>query len=267
MAKQSGLHQIRGKVGEHSYYKQTGVSTGLIRSINQGMSSRVKNGDEYANTRLNNNEFGAAASIAGFLGQMVDPKFRPMILPFSQSNMAKAIIELARQSNLPWGARVVSSADTAELAAILSAQSKRNPQEFLTLSFSRSAATSLSVSADYTASQASLMESLGINYLSVKVVPINLATGKYNNATGKIQKGYIRKGEPEYVIDLEEVDPTGSGSTQNVTVTDGFTPTAELYNGHQFVVVVVMPARMVGGRIYTLQEYCSFLAVELPAQA
>lgn len=266
MAKQSGLHQIRGKVGEHSYYKQSGISTGLIRSINQGMSSRVKNGEEYANTRLNNNEFGAAGNVAGFLGQMVDPKFRPMILPFSQSNMAKAIVELARQSNLPWGARVVSSDDTAELAAILSAQSKRNPQEFLSLSFTRFSATSLTVSANYTEAQASLMESLGINYLAIKAIPINLATGKYNNATGKIQTGYIRKGEPEWVIDLEEVDPTGAQSSTQLEVTDGFTPTPELYNGHQFAVVVVMPARMVGGRIYTLQEYCSFLAVALPAQ-
>lgn len=42
MAKQSGIHQIKGKVGEMSYYKQSGVSSGLIRSINPSMSGRVK---------------------------------------------------------------------------------------------------------------------------------------------------------------------------------------------------------------------------------
>ena len=137
MAKQSGLHQIRGKVGEHSYYRQTGVSAGLIRSINQGLSARVKNGPEYANTRLNNREFGAACDVAGILGKLVVPKFRPMILPFSQSRMAKAVLEIAREHVQNWGERVVTSEDTSRLCDVLTAQSKRSTDEFVTLSATR----------------------------------------------------------------------------------------------------------------------------------
>ena len=71
MAKQSGLHQLRGKVGEHSYYRQTGISSGLVRSINQGMSARVKNDEAFLNTRLNNAEFGQAGRIASVLSDIV----------------------------------------------------------------------------------------------------------------------------------------------------------------------------------------------------
>ena len=265
MAKQSGLHQIRGKVGEHSYYKQTGVSSGLIRSINQGMSARVKTSEEYANTRLNNGEFGGAANVAGLLGKMVTPKFRPMILPFSQSKMAKALLDLARQSNLPWGARVVSAADTPEIAAILSAQSKRDHADFVTLSVTRGSATAATVAASFTAEQASLMAGLGINQLTITAVQIDLATGKYNNVTGKIQDGYIRKRDTATVMDLEGVAP-GEGFQNSEDITVGsFAPTPELYTAHQLVVFVVMPVRLIATVSHVLQEYCSFYAVQLPS--
>ena len=109
MAKQSGLHQLRGKVGEHSYYKQTGVASGLVRSINQGMSARVKTSEEYANVRLNNAEFGQAGRIAKVLGQFITPKYRPMILPFSQSKMCKIILDaIKKDTTHPWGQRNLS---------------------------------------------------------------------------------------------------------------------------------------------------------------
>lgn len=265
MAKQSGLHQIRGKVGEHSYYKQTGISSGLIRSINQGMSARVKTSEEYANTRLNNSEFAGASNVAGLLGKMVMPKFRPMILPFSQSNMAKALLELARKNNLPWGARVVSATDTPEIAEILSAQSKRDYSEFVTLSVTRSSATAATLHAKFTAAQATLMASLGISSLSITGVQIDLASGKYNNVTARIQSGYIRKRDTMTVMDSE---PIIAGSDQEVSediVVGTFSPTPELYNGHQFVVFVVMPERKVNDVAHVLQEYCCFLAVQLPS--
>lgn len=265
MAKQSGLHQIRGKVGEHSYYRQTGVSSGLIRSINQGMSERVKTSEEYANTRLNNSEFAAASNVAGLLGKMVSPKFRPMILPFSQSNMAKALLDLARQNNLPWGARVVSAADTPEIAAILSAQSKRDFSEFISVEVERGSATSATLVVKWDATQATLMASLGITALTVSAVQIDLASGKYNNVIGKIQNGYIRKRDSMLILDAQTVVAGNDYDAQEDIVVGSFTPTPELYNGHQFVIFVVMPLREVGGVSHVLQEYCSFVAVELPS--
>lgn len=265
MAKQSGLHQIRGKVGEHSYYRQTGVSSGLIRSINQGMSERVKTSEEYANTRLNNSEFAAASNVAGLLGKLVSPKFRPMILPFSQSNMAKALLELARRSDSYWGRRVVSAADTPEIAAILSAQSKRDYADFLTLGVTRGSATSATLSASFSPEQATLMASLGINSLTVTAVQFDVATGKFNSATGKIQNGYIRKRDTQILLENQTFGPGDTESVSEDIVVSSFAPTPEIYNGHQLVVFVVLPERNLNGSTHVLQEYCSFFAVELPS--
>lgn len=265
MAKQRGLHQIKGKVGEHSYYSQTGVSGGLIRSINQGLSARVKNDAAYANTRLNNAEFGGACGVAGALGAMVVPKFRPMILPFSQSNMAKKVLELARANSGDWGTRVVTASDTPELASILSEQSKRNPSDFVTLTAERTDATTLTVGYDFTATQATLMSELGINGFNIKVVQIDLATGKYviSGGEGRINKSYIRMRDEHVFID-EVIAGTGNSDSEDLTVAS-FAPTPELYNGHQLVVFVVMPTRSINGVAHVLQEYCSFYAMQMPA--
>lgn len=265
MAKQRGCHQIKGKVGEYSYYSQTGVSGGLIRSINQGLSARVKTDAAYANTRLNNAEFGGACGVAGALGAMVVPKFRPMILPFSQSNMAKKVLELAKANSGSWGQRVVTSANTPELAEILSEQSKRNPAEFVTLTAERADASTLTVGISFSSTQATLMSDLGISRLLVKAVQVDLATGKYVivGGDGRINKSYIRmRGENTF----DEGITAGSAVTETEDLTvSSFAPTPELYNAHQLVVFVVMPAREVNGVAHILQEYCSFYAMQMPA--
>lgn len=266
MAKQSGLHQIRGKVGEHSYYRQTGITSGLIRSINQGMSERVKTSEEYANTRLNNSEFGAAGNVAGLLGQMVTPKFRPMVLPFSQSKMAKEILKIARQNEADWGKRVVTSADTAKLCDILSSMSKRNVNEFVSLSLTRTSAVAASVNGSYTAEQASLMASLGINLLTVTAIQYDLATGQWNPLAQAMATGYFyRRDTATPFSDSEVVAGTGDTASEDIDVAT-FTPEAN-HSGHQIVVFVVIPMRTVNDKPYVLQEYCSFVAMPLPANA
>ena len=266
MAKQSGLHQIRGKVGEHSYYRQTGISSGLIRSINQGMSARVKNSEEYANTRLNNTEFGAACNVAGLLGQMVTPKFRPMILPFSQSRMAKEILRLARENAENWGQRVVSSAQTPQIAATLSAQSKRNPEEFVSLGVTRSSAVLATIESSWTADQATLMSSLGIDHITVTAVQYNLATGQWDPLGGIMRTGYLeRVSSADIWADSPVVAGTSDSNSEDLNV-GSFVPAAG-HAGHQLVVFVVLPIRTINSVPHILQEYCSFYAVQLPANA
>lgn len=264
MAKQSGLHQIRGKVGEHSYYRQTGVSSGLIRSINQGMSERVKTSEEYANTRLNNTEFGAAGNVAGLLGQMVQPKFRPMVLPFSQSKMAKAILKVARQNTADWGKRVVTSDDTAKLCDILSSTSKRNAGEFISLSVVRESATEASVQYEYTAAQASLMASLGITNLTVVATQFDLATGQWNPLALEMATGYFYQRDSVSPLNSDPITSGSDGSGEETMTVAQFTPEAN-HSGHQIVVFVVLPERSINDVTHILQEYCSFVAMPLPA--
>lgn len=264
MAKQSGLHQIKGKVGEYSYYKQTGVSGGLIRSINQALSARVKTDDAYANTRLNNQEFGAACNVAGLLGKCVTPKFRPMILPFSQSKMAQEILKVARENTENWGQRVVTSADTAKLCDILSAMSKRDVTEFVSLSISRNSASVAEVHGAFTAEQATLMASLGISVFSVTAVQFDLATGQWIPFAQQMATGYVYRKETAYVFDgTAVVSGTAEDNSETMDVAQ-FIPEAN-HSGHQIVVFVVMPARVINNVPHILQEYCSFVAMPLPA--
>lgn len=264
MAKQSGLHQIRGKVGEHSYYRQTGISSGLIRAINQGLSSRVKTAEEYANTRLNNAEFGAACNVAGLLGQMVTPKFRPMVLPFSQSKMAKDILKVAREHTENWGQRVVTSADTARLCDILSSTSKRNPGEFLSLGVTRISAVAADMTFVYTEDQTALMSSLGITHLSVVGVQYDLATGQWNPLALEMATGYLYKRDVAYPLNETPIVAGDSQSGTEEIAVANFTPEAN-HSGHQIVVYVVLPGREINGTVHILQEYCSFVAMPLPA--
>ncbi len=263
MAKQSGLHQLRGKVGEHSYYRQTGIVPGLVRSINQGMSSRVKTGAEYANTRLNNAEFGAAAEVAGLLGKMVVPKYRPMVLPFSQSKMAKDILEIARQSGGSWGQRVVTSADTAALCDILTSTSKKAVQDFGTFSVDRTQQTIVNGMLSWTGSQAASMVSLGITGVTLGLAAYDLGTGKYNPMEGAIRKSY------SFLRDQQSGDMSiTAGSADSVDVDlqipATFAPASQWYDPHRIIVAVIMPYRSINSVDHILQEYCSFVAVPIP---
>lgn len=264
MAKQSGIHQIKGKIGEHSYYRQTGVSGGLIRSINQGLSARVNTDAAYANTRLNNQEFGAAANVASLLGKMVEPKFRPMILPFSQSKMAKEILKLARQNVSPWGQRTVTNAQTPQIAATLAAMSKRDVSEFVDLSVILSDASTATLTCSYTGAQASLMASLGINALTVTAVQFDLASGQFNAITREMATGYlVRKDSATIINNAAVVAGTGDTTSEDISV-EAFIPEAN-HAGHQIVVFVVMPTRTIDSVSHVLQEYCSFTAMQLPS--
>lgn len=266
MAKQSGLHQIRGKVGEHSYYRQTGISSGLIRSINQGMSARVKNGEEYANTRLNNREFGAACNAAGLLGQLIVPKYRPMVLPFSQSKLAKELLRLARQNTEDWGQRTLASDQVSQICDALNATSKRSFDEFMSASVTRSSVTEGEAQVVYTGDQSATMSSLGIDTINVIARVYDLATGKWNDIVKEMATGYFYTNDVVSVFSNSPLE-SGVGDQGNETFqTHQFLPEAN-HAGMQIVVFVFLPAKTINNVSYTLQEYCSFKAIPLPAAA
>lgn len=266
MAKQSGLHQIRGKVGEHSYYRQTGISSGLIRSINQGMSARVKTGEEYANTRLNNQEFGAAANTAGLLGQMIVPKFRPMVLPFSQSKLAKELLKLARQNSDNWGQRTLASSQVSQICDALNATSKRNFDEFVTASLTRTSATEGTALISYTADQATTMASLGIDEITVDARVYDLATGNWNAVVNEMATGYFYTKSVVSPFSFQTIESGVGDNNSEDFITDTFVP-APNHSGMQIVVFIFLPLRSINSNPHILQEYCSFKAMPLPANA
>lgn len=250
MAKQSGLHQIRGKVGEHSYYKQSGVAAGLIRSINQGMSARVKTGEEYANTRLNNAEFGQACAIAGGLGKTVTPKYRPMILPFSQSKMAKTILEIIKSKTGNWGERNVAAADIDSLLAALNGTAKNDFSSYgVSLDFQEGELVS-----DDVLSNAKL-SAIGADKYLVNVSNVALRVGIYSAAEHKYAQTIVRGKSEMFELNADD----------SKTFHTAFPALpAGPFVDFQFYVLVVMPARIVNGVDHILQEYCTFMTIAKP---
>lgn len=260
MAKQTGLHQIRGKVGEHSYYRQTGVTSGLIRGINPAMSARVKTGDEYANTRLNNAEFRNAAEIASAMGAIIVPKYRPMILPFSQSKLTSAYLQLIKETAGAWGQRNATAAQSQQIADALNAIAKKRYSDMFNdidpIVVPSGSNTAL-VDRGWSADQANTLLSLGITGVVFKATGVRLAVGEYDPAIGKNRQTGVTLGESRQ--DSVEV-VAGQDESDNLSV-----PVASLtlpgFVGLGYIIVIAMPYRTIGGVDYTLQEYCTFKCV------
>lgn len=256
MAKQSGLHQLRGKVGEHSYYKQTGVESGLVRSINQGMSARVKTSDEYANVRLNNAEFGQAGRIAKVLGMFISPKYRPMVLPFSQSKMCKVILESIKQdTTADWGKRNIPSTTNGVTVLVnaLNSVRKNDPDSYgVNISMNED---NLEVSADPVIASAKLA-AIGANGYHVRVIAASPWIGT------AISNGY---GDSFARANIYDYDEFVAGTSWSVDYQ--FRPAPP--QGwpafiQQFFVIIIMPYRIVNDADYILQEYCTYFASDIP---
>lgn len=259
MAKQSGIHQLRGKVGEHSYYKMAGIASGLVRAINQGMSARVKTSQEYANVRLNNAEFGQAGRIAKVLGQFITPKYRPMVLPFSQSKMCTVLLEAIKQdTDSPWGKRNVSSRDSGVSVLInaLNFVRKNDPESYGVSMYIEE--DILHVETDKAIS-ASKMTAIGANGYDIRVIAACpwIGTAMTNGYGDSFARANI-------------YDYTDVGADQTLDVDYNFRPVPpQGWPAFQqnFFVVIIMPYREVNGNHYTLQEHCTYFAAEVPSNA
>lgn len=258
MAKQSGIHQIKGRVGQMSYYRQSGVRDGLMRSINQGMSSRVKNNAEYANTRLNNSEFRNAAQMAQAAGQSIVPKYRPMFLTFSQARLTRSVLELIRQNIGNWGTRNLLEAQTAEFCDAITQLSKRRFLDwFGEVSVSAgSAANKTNVGISYSPGQAATLISAGIDGVDFKATGVTFLAGVFNSALGRNWASFAQPGEAKE--DDETLDTDGNAlSLPNLDLPVYVSPN---YQDLKAVILIAMPYRLVNGVKYTLQEYCAFIA-------
>lgn len=132
MAKQSSLFKLRGKAdGQSFYYSKNGEY--LTRKINPGMSSRVKTAEEYANTRLNNAEFGGAGNLAGTMIRTVSKRWRYILNSIATGMLVKGIKEAMMNDNThDWGKRSVLLADMPAIQDLYNRFSKNEmPQEIV----------------------------------------------------------------------------------------------------------------------------------------
>lgn len=254
MAKQSGLHQLRGKVGEHSYYKQTGIASGLVRSINQGMSSRVKTDEAYANTRLNNREFGQAGRLAAMLAQYITPKFRPMVLPFSQSKMAKVLLEyLKNDTTAPWGGRNLTTASSGDAqVAALNAVAKNRFEDWgihITGDEEKN-----SVAFETTEETLAKGAAIGATGALVRFIASTSWIGTYNANEQKYAPSYARGNRYDEDVNLERIKDWSKQYILRPVPPEGW----PAFQAERIGIVIILPYREIGGVQHILQEHCSY---------
>ena len=257
MAKQSGLHQIKGKVGEHSYYQQTGVSGGLVRRINPAMSNKVKTDEAFVNTRLNNSEFGQAGRIAGVLGHVLTPKYRPMLLPFSQSKMAKYVLDAIKTTSGNWGQRTIPTGQAGAnvLTGALDIVTKNNPADYgISMDVQQD---SIVINVDSALYMATMQKYNAAGYY-ITGIRNGVQIGNYVQALGQYQYSYR-----VWNIDTIQIDDGVSDSIDIETPAIPPLPTGQAQN-FELIVAVIMPYRLINSQTHILQEACTFISFAQP---
>lgn len=254
MAKQSGIHQIRGKVGEMSYYQQSGVQGSLLRRINQGLSDKVKTDMVYANTRLNNAEFGQAGRIAAVLIRMIDPKYRPMIVNMAQAMTAKQVLEHIKLDSAGWGQRNFVDANGEQIPQILNPLAKNS---FDAVGLSVAAAntpgtiTVTSVGGQFE----NWLTSIGASGAYVKMVYASPWIGTFSVSDNKYAPSYARGNYDITSTTTDEVFESTFQVRYRPLPPEGW-PAEQI----RFVLCIVMPFRRINGVDHILQENCTFSA-------
>lgn len=270
MAKQSGIHQLRGKVGEMSYYRQKGVQPGLVRKINQGLSSRVKTEEAYANTRLNNAEFGNACKIASAAFNSVNSRKRGMMRNFAVSAMAKVALEDIKAGTGTWGSRVPATELDTLICDLLEKHAKGGAYDGMfgvVTSVTLSATGQYEVIFSISQEQEQALSDLGID--GFITVPSKCLAGEILvDGTPRLYAGNTIGSpvdSPVYPTQDDTVEVSGSIATP---ASVGMSPSGYTFatsdEKHGFYVCVTfLPYRQQGANRYTLQEYCTYVAIPL----
>lgn len=270
MAKQIGIHQIRGKVGERSYYRTKGVEAGLSRSINQGMSARVKSGEEYANTRLNNAEFKNANAIATAAFNSVNTRKRGMMRNFAISAMTKAALADIKQGTGAWGVRLPQTELDTLIVDLLEKHAKGgvyDGQFGNIVNVSLGSDGEYEVEVDISAERMTALDELGISgfyavvskCLAGEIIVDGLPRLFAGNTTSSVSPISVTPGTASSVTLNGSVStPASVGMSES-----GYTFAQEDTKHGFYLCITFLPYREQGANRYTLQEYCTYVAVPL----
>lgn len=268
MAKQTGLHLIKGKVGEYSYYRSAGVDAPLMRRINQGMSARVKNGDEYANTRLNNAEFKNAQALATFLFNAVPSRKSSMVRRFAIAEMTKKGLEYIKDGSGNWGARIPVASMDGIAVDLLENRAKTGPYagEFGNINVDASG-SSIEITIEYDSLTASDLLSKGITGFYALIVKGALA--EVVDSDGFVRQHFgVSSISPS---DESSIDPEGGELSFPFTPSPatlgmspaGYTEAQAASNNGMYSIISFIPYRAVGSQRHSLYEYATFACLNL----
>ena len=246
-----------------SYYRQSGVNGGLIRSINQGMSARVKTGDEYINARRNNAEFALACRVAGALGGSVIPKWRPMFLTFSQAAIAKKVLELIKldtSEGATWGTRGLVQTRFEDALAALNSRAKNPFADFVSNVTLTAGSTSLpqseAVSIELTLSPnyAEKLAAIGCAAANIYVNVFQVNVGNYNPSVSAYDNTSVRQRGADSTFLL----PSASTQTINLEYLRPISPLSTPSFTQRVVGIVIVPYRTINNENFEMQEFATF---------
>lgn len=266
MAKQSGIHQLKGKVGSMSYFQMAGVQDGIVRRIPEGLSSRVKNDEIYANTRLNNEEFTRAAQLAKIAYNSVPNRLNSMFRRFAYAEMLKGIKEYIVNGAGDWGKRVPTDRLDNVVRDVLENRAKFGPYDgqFGDLTMERSAESGIVLTLTYSSAQVAAMASLGITGLLFRVQ--YTANGYVLGSGDPILVGG-RSNITSMDVDLlpnggsEELDTFVPGAASLNMFPAAFAQLSASADGGIAAVVTILPLRSVNDKNYVLTEYATYAAI------
>lgn len=263
MSKLYGLFDIRGKRDGYKYYGMKGVNGTIQAKINEGMSSRVKNSPEYANTRLNNAEFGAAGNMAGAIAKALTQRWRSVTVPFATAKMLPGIkLAMGQDTTHPWGQRSLVGTDWQHnLRQQINGISKVSFDEEtgLKISCTRSSGGNLNIETDGVIAQASNLASKGIVGYEMTQTIVQITAPVYNSNTNSYTAATITEVSSQVCgadIDEDYNDTWETSSTASVADASG------VIAG---VIVVFKPYREINGVKYVAQEFCCHKFVGFPA--
>lgn len=263
MSKLYGLFDIRGKRDGYKYYGMKGVNGTIQAKINEGMSSRVKNSPEYANTRLNNAEFGAAGNMAGAIAKALTQRWRSVTVPFATAKMLPGIkLAMGQDTTNPWGQRSLVGTDWQHnLRQQINGISKVSFDEEMGLAVSVHRASGDPATVDFEGyvAQATSLLSKGIVGVDFDVVAVEITAPVYNEALNSYVATNVKEvGRTSMEQDIdghisESVDLEGS---------EQFADKTGVIAG---AIIVCKPFRKINGEKYVAQEYCCHKFIGFPA--
>lgn len=270
MAKQLGIHQIKGKVGQRSYYRTKGVVDGISRSINQGLSARVKTAEEYANTRLNNAEFKNANAIATAAFRSVLNRNRGMIVNFAIAAMTKNILEDIKQGTGAWGARHPYTELDRLICDSLENHAKAQIGMGAEIEFTTSGLNSSGeVENTITISKEAQLAFMALGIDGVQIVSSKCLAGEVDvddvprlfagHATA-VAAPIVFTGNSDITATFTDsyATPSSVGMSQSGYTFAQTDPKHGFYN-----IATLLAFRQVGANRYIMQEYCTFNCVPL----
>lgn len=245
----------RGKRDGLKYYSMKGVEQTIEAKINEGMSNRVKTAPEYANTRLNNAEFGAAGSAAGAMLRHLPLESRTVLAAFPAAKLGKEFKRIISMATADWGKRGFSA--TGWQGLVVDAMNRLSKNSFIgedgiEVGVSKVSGSPIHIFAGLKSGWGERLASLGADGAYLRVFAINADMPTYDAATGKYSVPDVVVSEigsaSEDIGVSNDVDDDITGTTSYVAAANIAT----------FECVVLLPYKKLNDKEYTLQELCDF---------